>query len=161
MGPPQPLGGPQPSSGAALEDSELCGDISSRAASSCELETMEQRITGKEQSAIKHPALSRVPFGFVKISDVLQVLGAPDLSCFCTKHSPAPQSSARQKALGVSRLPLADTIEFATPGPEPCVGKPGWRLPFPHPLPPFVPVEFGREQGPTPASLLLAGHHNL
>lgn len=88
LGSPQPLRGAPPSSRAALEDSELRGgDISSQAASSCQRETMEQRVTRKEQLTVMHPALSSVPFGSVKISDVFQSWVHQTFSCFCANYS--------------------------------------------------------------------------
>lgn len=131
----QPLRGAQPPSGAALEDSELRGDISSQAASSCKLETMEQRVMRKEHFTVMHPALSSVPFGFVKISDVFQSWVHQTFSCSCAKRSSAPQNPAQQTVLGSSPLPLNNNNST-----EPHMAKPHCSHRIPHTLPsPFVP----------------------
>lgn len=130
LGPPQPLRGPQPSSGAALEDSKLCGDISSRAANSRELETMEQRITGKEQSTIRHPALSWIPFGFVKMSDVLQ--SWVHQTSPASAQSPAQRHRTQQTALGTSHQQRGHSQTRALRGET--TFHPSHPLPHSHPL---------------------------
>lgn len=140
LGPPQPLRGPQPSASTALEDSKLCGDISPQAANSCELETMEQRITGKEQSAITHPALSWIPFGFIKISDVLRSWVHQTSPAFAQSRAQRCRTLLANCSQHFSHLPLADMINFTTLGPKPCVWKSCCRHPVPHPPPtPLVP----------------------
>lgn len=98
---------------------------------------------GKEQSMIMHPALSWIPFGFLKINNILQSW-VHQTSLASSAWSPASQNSAWQAAFLLCPLLTQLTLhpqEQALHGESPCC------LSVPCS---FCPRGFGQEWGSTP-----------